>query len=72
MWCAADTNNYMCYICAKGFLDSYFTEAVIDKISNFQEIAPDFTYSQKHNFYMYNWNSLDQLRFSYKFYGRNM
>ena len=24
MWCAADNNNYMCQICAKGFLDSNF------------------------------------------------
>ena len=24
MWCAADNHNYMCYICAKGFLDSNF------------------------------------------------
>ena len=37
----------MCHICAKGFLDSNFNEAVIDKISNFQEIAQNFTYSQK-------------------------
>ena len=37
--CAADNHNYMCHICAKGFLDSDFNEAVIDKISNFHEIA---------------------------------
>ena len=47
-WCAADVyNNYMCHICAKGFLDSIFNEAVIDKISNFHKIAPNFTFSQK-------------------------
>ena len=47
MWCAADNHNYMSHICKLGFLDSNFNEAVIDKISNFQEIAPHFTYSQK-------------------------
>ena len=50
MWCAADNHNYMCHIYADGFLDSNFNQAVIDKISNFQEIAPNFTYSQNHNF----------------------
>ena len=35
MWCAADDHNSMCHICAKGFLDSNFNQAVIDKISNF-------------------------------------
>ena len=29
MWCAADNHNYMCHICAKGFLDSNFNKAVI-------------------------------------------
>ena len=47
MWCAADNHNYICHICAKGFLDSNFNKAVIDKISNFHEIAPNFTYSLK-------------------------
>ena len=47
MWCAADNHNYMCHICAKEFLDSNFSEAVIDKLSNFQEIASNFTNSQK-------------------------
>ena len=47
MWCAADNHNYMCHICAKGFLDLNFNYAVIDKIPNFQEITPNFTYSQK-------------------------
>ena len=37
----------MCHIGAKGFLDLNINEAVIDKISNFHEIAPNFTYSQK-------------------------
>ena len=34
-------------ICAKGFLDSNFNQGVIDKISNFQEMVPSFTYTQK-------------------------
>ena len=47
MWCVADNHNYMCDICAKGLLDSSFNQAVIGKISNFHEIAANFTYSQK-------------------------
>ena len=47
MWCAADNHNYMCHIRVKGFLDSNFKKAVIDKIGNFHKIAPNFTYSQK-------------------------
>ena len=43
MWSTVDNHNYMCYICAKGFLDSNCNEAVIDKISSFNEIAPNFT-----------------------------
>ena len=50
MWCAADNHNCMCHICAKGYLDSNFNKAVIDKISNFHEIAPNFTYSQNRHF----------------------
>ena len=47
MCCAADNHNYMCHTCAKEFLDSNFSEAVIDKISIFHEIAPNSTYSHK-------------------------
>ena len=47
MWYAEDTHSYMCHICAKGFLDSKFNNAVIDKISIFHEIAPNFTFLQK-------------------------
>ena len=25
MWCALDNYNYMCHMCASGFLDSNFT-----------------------------------------------
>ena len=45
MWCAVVNHNYMGHICAKGFLDLNFNQAVIDKISIFYEIATDFTYS---------------------------
>ena len=24
IWCAEDYHNYMCHLCAKGFLDSHF------------------------------------------------
>ena len=47
MWCAAENHNDMCHICAKDLLDSNFEKAVIYKISNFNEIAPNFTESQK-------------------------
>ena len=47
MWFVADNHNYMCHICAKGFLDWSFDKAVIDKILISQEIGQNFTYSQK-------------------------
>ena len=72
MWCVADNHSYMCHMCAKEFLDSNFDKAVIAKISNFHEIAPNFTYSQKLWFFKYNWNFLDQLLLPYKFHGRDM
>ena len=46
MWCAADDHNVMCHTHTKEFLDLNFNKAVIDKISNFHEIAPNSTYSQ--------------------------
>ena len=46
MWCASDNYNNMCHICAKELLDANFNQAVIYKISIFNEIAPNFTYSQ--------------------------
>ena len=72
MHCAADNHNYMCHKCAKEFLDSNFNWAVIDKILNFHEIAPNFTYSQKSYFLKYNLNFLYQLLHPYKFHGREM
>ena len=47
MWCAAENDNYMCHPYTDGLLDLNFNEGVIDKISNFQEIAPNFTYITK-------------------------
>ena len=44
---ASDNHNYMCHTCAKEILNSSFNYAVIDKISNFPEVAPNFTFSQK-------------------------
>ena len=41
MWCAADDHNYVCDICAKEFFDSEFHWSSIDKISNFNEMAPN-------------------------------
>ena len=44
MWCAADKHNYMCHIGAKGFLESSFNQAVIDKFNIiFHEIVQNFT-----------------------------
>ena len=37
----------ICVTYAEGFLDSNLNYAVIDKISNCQEIAPNFAYSEK-------------------------
>ena len=72
MLCAADNHNNMRHIYAKGFLYSNFNLAVIDKISHFHEIAPNFTYLLKSYFSKYNWNFLHQLLLPYKFYGRDM
>ena len=72
MWCAADNHNYMCHACGKEFSDSNFNQAIIDKISNFREIAPNFTYSQKLQLFKYICNFLDQLLHPYKSYGRDM
>ena len=72
MCCASDNYNYMCHTRAKEFLNSSFNEAVIDKISNFHDIAPNFTFSHKSYFFKYICNFLDQLLHPYKFYSRNM
>ena len=74
MCCASDNYNYVCHTCAKEFLNSSFNWAVIDKISNFHDIAPNFTFSQKLItwFFKYFCNFWDQLLHPYKFYGRDM
>ena len=79
MWCAADNHNYMCGICAKGVLDSNFNGAVMNKISNFQEFAPKFTYpyskkkkKKKIIFFKCNYIFLDQLLLPYKFCDSDM
>ena len=72
MCCASDNHNYMCHTCEKEFLNSSFNQAVIDKISNFHDIAPNFTFSQKSQFFKYICNFLDQLLHPYKIYGRGM
>ena len=50
MWCVTNNHNNTSHTGAEGFLDLDFNQAVINKISNFHEIAPDFTYSQKSQF----------------------
>ena len=61
MWCAADYDNYICHICAKGDLDSNINISVINKTSNFHEIAQNFTYSPKIAFEKYNKNLMEKL-----------
>ena len=39
MWDAVDNLNHMCHMCGKGILDPNFNKAVIDKISDFNEIT---------------------------------
>ena len=75
MWCVADNHNNTCLICAKkkkkkkknilNLLDSNFNQAVINKISIFNEIAPRFKNSK---FIKYIWNFLDQLLLPYEFH----
>ena len=47
MWFASDNHNNICHMCAKELLDSNFNLADIYKLSIFNEIAPNFPYSQK-------------------------
>ena len=51
MCCASDNYNYMCHTCAKECLNSSFDQVVIDKILNFHDITPNFTFSQKSLFF---------------------
>ena len=60
----------MCNLCAKGFFDYEFNSADIDKISNFNEIASNFTYLCTSKFIKYNLTDTDHLLLKSKFYGR--
>ena len=64
----------MCDLCAKGFFDyefNYeFNSADIDKISNFNEIASNFTYLCTSKFIKYNLTDTDHLLLKSKFYGK--
>ena len=68
IWCSSHNNNYMCHTCAKEVLNSSFNLAVIDKISNFHDIAPNFTFLQISWFLKYICNFLDQLLCPIYFY----
>ena len=70
MSCATENCIRMYRPCTKETLDSNFNEGVINKISNFQEITPNFTY--KRVIFKYGWNFLDQLLLPYKFNGSGM
>ena len=60
----------MCDLCAKGFFDYDFNSADIDKISNFNEIASNFTYLCTSKFIKYNLTDTDHLLLKSKFYGK--
>ena len=60
----------MCDLCAKGFFDYEFNSADIDKISNFNEIASNFTYLWTSKFIKYNLTDTDHLLLKSKFYGK--
>ena len=47
MCCASDNHNYLCHTCAKEFLKFELQLSSFDEISNFHDIAPNFTFSQK-------------------------
>ena len=44
MWRAVDNHKYVCHKCSKEFLD---LNLVIDKISFFYEMAPNYTYRNR-------------------------
>ena len=60
----------MCDLCAKGFFNYEFNSADIDKISNFNEIASNFTYLCTSKFIKYNLTDTDHLLLKSKFYGK--
>ena len=70
IWFAVINYSHMCDLCAKGFFDYEFNSADIDKISNFNEIASNFTYLWTSKFIKYNLTDTDHLLLISKFYGR--
>ena len=60
----------MCDLCAKGFFNYEFNSADIDKISNFNDIASNFTYLCTSKFIKYNLTNTDHLLLKSKFYGK--
>ena len=72
MWCEADNKNYRYHICVKGYLDFNCNQAVLYKISNCNEIAINFTYSQKSYVLKDHWKMIDQLLLPYKCYVGDM
>ena len=50
MWYGVDNYNHMYHICAKGFLDSNFNEASLDKISIFHEF-PQISHTHKNRYF---------------------
>ena len=72
MWCTADNHHDTWHTRAKVILESNFNQAVISKISIFDEIASSFTYSQKLLYFKHNWRLIDQQLLLYQLYGRGI
>ena len=70
IWFAVINYSHMCDLCAKGFFDYEFNSADIDKISNFNKIASNFTYLSTSKFIKYNLTDTDHLLLKSKFYGK--
>ena len=70
IWFAVINYSHMCDLCAKGFFDYEFNSADIDKISNFNEFASNFTYLCTSKFIKYNLTDTDHLLLKSKFYGK--
>ena len=72
MCCASDNLNYICHTCAKDFLNSRLQLSSCRQISNFHDIVPNFTFSQKIVIFQVYLQLFRQLLHPYKFYGRDM
>ena len=44
LWCAVGNHNYLCHMCARGFLDSNLIKSLLTK-HQFHEIGPNLKYS---------------------------